>query len=590
MHIIEGFLPLPWAVFWTALCIPFIIFGIRSMRNLFNEHPEKKLSLALSGAFIVILSALKIPSVTGSSSHPTGTGMCVMLSGPAVTTVICTIVLLFQGTFMAHGGFTTLGANAFSMGVAGPFAAYFVYRTLRKSGLRPAVTVFATVFTANVVTYTVTALQLALTVPFTGVEVFANTYATFFGIFTITQLPIAMAEGVLMIFFFRYLAEVRPDVVKDAGFAAADRRGGSMLSAEGKSRMSRGRVAIICFSASLIAIILAVYITSFFFDFGGADDLGATTVFEITGSPQWTENIIQIGESGISVLFAVQTAIGALMLAAAIYLLTRKKHDHGNEFNTVDIAAYGSPMLRWSPLAKLFLVFSLLVMNIASPSVWMPVLSGIVGLSLFLYGSSLRPPGVMMRLFIYAQTFILIGAVIFAVVIPGEMVMRMTIAGLSITFTDVGVSFAVLLYLRATAAILLMFAFAVSTPVPHLSAALKRLRLPDVFVEMMVLIYRYTFLLMESAERMHLAAECRFGYSSYGKSMRTTSKLFVGTFMRSMDTAERGQITLQCRNYRGEFRSLSEFDERNRWPTALCMTFVLAAAAFFLVLQEVIVI
>jgi cobalt ECF transporter T component CbiQ len=329
-----------------------------------------------------------------------------------------------------------------------------------------------------------------------------------------------------------------------------------------------------------------VYFTTFFNDIGGADDAGVEAIWEITGNGPWTENLIDIGEFGISILFIIQTTMGILILALVLYLLLRKDHDHGSEFNTVDTAAYRSPMMRWSPLAKLFLVLSLMVLNIASPSIWMSVFTGIIGLSLFLYASSLRPPAIMMKLFIYAQVFIIIGASIFTIVTPGEMLLEVSFLGLTITITDAGVSFALLLYARATAALFLMFAFAVSTPVPHLAAALKKLRLPDVFVEMMVLIYRYTFLLMESAERMHLAAECRFGYSGRGRSIRTTSKLFVGVFMRSLDTAERGQVTLQCRNYKGEFRSLSEFDRRNKLPTALCALIVCASAVLFFALRE----
>jgi len=562
MHIMEGFLPLEWAVFWSIVCIPFLIIGIRSMRRLFAERPEKKLSLALSGAFIVILSSLKIPSV-GSSSHPTGTGMSVMLSGPAITAVICTIVLLFQGTFMAHGGFTTLGANVFSMGIAGPFAAYAIFRLLRKRKTNATATVFVTVLVANLVTYLVTAMQFALIALTTATDtVFLDAYLAFFGIFAITQIPIAIAEGVLMVFFFRYLADIRPELVQDIGYTSAHNTK-SILDSEDKKK-SRSRLMLVLFAIALAALIVIVYITTFFNnDIRSADDAGATAIFEMTGNEQWTDNLIQIGEFGISILFIIQTAIGVLILAAVLYFLLRKDHDHGAEFNTVDTAAYRSPMFRWSPIAKLFLVLSLLVLNIASSSIWMSVFSGIIGLSLFLYGSSLRPPSVMMKLFVYAQAFIIIAALLFAVVLPmeNEIVMTITLFGLKINFTDAGVSFAILIYARATAALLLMFAFAVSTPVPHLSNALKKLKLPDVFVEMMVLIYRYTFLLMESAERMHLAAECRFGYSGYGKSMRTTSKLFVGVFMRSLDTAERGQVTLQCRNYRGEFKSLSEYDK-----------------------------
>jgi cobalt ECF transporter T component CbiQ len=189
----------------------------------------------------------------------------------------------------------------------------------------------------------------------------------------------------------------------------------------------------------------------------------------------------------------------------------------------------------------------------------------------------------MMRLFLYAQFFIAFGALIFTVVIPGEMALKITLLGMTVTLTDAGIAFAVLLYVRATAALLLMFSFAISTPVPHLTAALRKMRLPEVFVEMMVLIYRYTFLLMESAERMHLAAECRMGYTTYRKSMRTTSKLIAGVFMRSLDTAERGQTSLQCRNYRGEFRSMSDLRKQKIWPTLLCASLVSISAVFFII-------
>jgi cobalamin biosynthesis protein CbiM/cobalt ECF transporter T component CbiQ len=583
----EGFLPLEWAAFWTAVTIPFWIFGIKAMRKFFIEHPEKKLTVALSGAFIVILSSLKIPSVTGSSSHPTGTGMSVMLSRPWVTVMICTIVLLFQGMFMAHGGFTTLGANVFSMGIAGPFAAYYLFKFFKKKNVNATATVFATVFVANMVTYVVTAFQLALVVPYTDLPAFTDTFAAFLGIFAVTQIPIATAEGFLIVLFFKYLADVRPELIKDIIFDASMRSRGSLLDAKRKVKKNRSRMTLALFITVLAAMILFVYITTFFFDFGGADDAGAGAIeILIPGYDQWTDNFIQLGDLGISILFVIQTTIGVLVLATVLYyLLHRKKHDHGSEFNTVDTTAYKSRMLRWSPLAKLFLILSLLVLDIAAQSIWMSVLSCLIGSSLLLYGCSLRLPSILIKLFLYAQVFIIIAAVIFAIMISGETVMSIRVLGITIGFTDAGVSFAVLMYIRVLAALLLMFSFAVSTPVPHLAGALKKLRLPDVFVEMTVLIYRYTFLLIETAERMHLAAECKFGYSGYGRSMRTTSKLAAGVFVRSLDAAEKGQVALQCRNYKGEFKSLSEFEKKNWASTAICILIVSAAVTFFFMLR-----
>jgi len=258
--------------------------------------------------------------------------------------------------------------------------------------------------------------------------------------------------------------------------------------------------------------------------------------------------------------------------------------DHGGEFTSVDTAAYKSPMLNWSPLSKLFLIISLLVLDVASKNVWMSVFTGVVGLTLFMYGSLLRPPKVLMYLFLYAQLMIIISAILFMIVTPGATVATAKI-GITIHFTDAGVNLATLIYARATVALLLLYSFAVSTPVPHLAEALRKIYVPDVFVEMMVLIYRYTFLLMETAESMHLAAECKFGYSNHRRSMGTTAKLAAGVFMRALDTAEKGEVALQCRNYRGEFKSLSTVGRKNKAATALCAVIVIAGAAFFIMLR-----
>ncbi|MFP3422063.1 energy-coupling factor ABC transporter permease, partial [Bacillus sp. SIMBA_161] len=103
MHIMEGFLPVGWAVFWWVVALPFFVVGLRSLTRVTRENPELKLLLALAGAFSFVLSALKIPSVTGSCSHPTGTGLGAVLFGPGVMTVLGSLVLVFQAVLLAHG-------------------------------------------------------------------------------------------------------------------------------------------------------------------------------------------------------------------------------------------------------------------------------------------------------------------------------------------------------------------------------------------------------------------------------------------------------------------------------------------------------
>ena len=142
MHIMEGFLPWQWCLLWYLLAVPVVAYGVLQIKQITDKNPESKPLLAVSGAFIFVLSSLKLPSVTGSSSHPTGSGLSAILFGPAVTCVLASIVLVFQALLLAHGGITTLGANIFSMGIVGPLAAWIIYKTIIKTGVSSSIAVF----------------------------------------------------------------------------------------------------------------------------------------------------------------------------------------------------------------------------------------------------------------------------------------------------------------------------------------------------------------------------------------------------------------------------------------------------------------
>jgi cobalt/nickel transport system permease protein len=204
MHIMEGFLPPAWALFWWLAFLPFFFWGLRSLTLITKQNPELKLLLALSGAFAFVLSALKIPSVTGSCSHPTGTGLGAVLFGPSVMSVLGSMVLLFQALLLAHGGLSTLGANAWSMAIAGPFIAYWLYHaTVRLTG-NQGLAIFCAAALGDLATYLVTALQLSLAFPSPSGGILASSIK-FSGIFATTQVPLAISEGLLTVLVWNWL-------------------------------------------------------------------------------------------------------------------------------------------------------------------------------------------------------------------------------------------------------------------------------------------------------------------------------------------------------------------------------------------------
>jgi len=207
MHIMEGYLPVQHAVGWSVASLPFVAWGVRSIRQRVRENPSHRMLVGVAAAFTFVLSALKLPSVTGSCSHPTGTGLGAILFGPVAMAPIGLVVLLFQAVLLAHGGITTLGANVFSMGIAGPFVAWGVFSLGRRFRLPLSVSLFAAASLADLATYVVTSLQLALAFPDSASGV-AGSLVKFLGVFAVTQIPLAVSEGLLSVVVFNLLRKV----------------------------------------------------------------------------------------------------------------------------------------------------------------------------------------------------------------------------------------------------------------------------------------------------------------------------------------------------------------------------------------------
>lgn len=197
MHIMEGYLPIGFCIMWGAICLPFLVWGIIRLRRIAKESRRALVLLAMAGAFIFVVSSLKVPSVTGSCSHMTGTGLSTILFGVGPTCILGIIVLIFQAILLAHGGLTTLGANTFSMAIGGPILTFLLFKLGKKLKLNLKVNVFIAAFLGDLFTYCITAFQLALAYPSNGSV--AASVIKFLGVYAPTQLPLAIVEGFLTV-------------------------------------------------------------------------------------------------------------------------------------------------------------------------------------------------------------------------------------------------------------------------------------------------------------------------------------------------------------------------------------------------------
>lgn len=212
MHISEGILPLPWAALWFAVALPFVAVGLRRLRTLAKDDLSWKPLVGLLAAVVFVISCMPVPVPTaGTCSHPCGTGMTAIMVGPFISSLIAAVALLIQALFLAHGGLSTWGANIVSMGIAGSFAGFLVFRLFRFMGVGLAVSAFLAGLFSDWATYLTTSAELASGIR--GDAPFLPLLGKIVIAFIPTQLPLGILEGAMTAGMVVLLHRKRPDLL-----------------------------------------------------------------------------------------------------------------------------------------------------------------------------------------------------------------------------------------------------------------------------------------------------------------------------------------------------------------------------------------
>ena len=212
MHIEDGILSPQSCAAYYALTAAVILPGVMQIKKRVGESPYYKPFLAMTGVALFVISAMHLPvTVTGSCSHPCGTPLAAIIVGPFATTLISAIVLFFQAIFLGHGGITTIGANTVSMGIAGTFSGYLIWKLFRKIGSPLWLAAAAAGFVGDILTYLISALELAIDLH--GHVPLIKQWMIFFMGYAPTQLPLAIAEAVFTAAVLRVMADKRPDLL-----------------------------------------------------------------------------------------------------------------------------------------------------------------------------------------------------------------------------------------------------------------------------------------------------------------------------------------------------------------------------------------
>ena len=118
--------------------------------------------------------------------------------------------------------------------------------------------------------------------------------------------------------------------------------------------------------------------------------------------------------------------------------------------------------------------------------------------------------------------------------------------------------YAVQLILTALGAVSCLYFLAFTTPVPDILTVLRRIHCPGLLIELMLLIYRFIFILLQTASAISTAQNCRLGNKDYRTSMRSFGLLGSILMIRVVSRSNKLYDAMEARCYDGQIRVLSE--------------------------------
>lgn len=230
----------------------------------------------------------------------------------------------------------------------------------------------------------------------------------------------------------------------------------------------------------------------------------------------------------------------------------------------IDSYAYASKLNRIEPMPKF--VFALTTLGVC---LWANTLVVSVAVFFIMGWATIRKGGTPLSVFIkllgVPMAFLIIGVLTIAVNranSPELFYFSLPVAGSWIGVSKAGLIQAGQLFFKVLGSVSCLYFLSLSTPMVDLLAVLHKLKVPTLIVEMMGLVYRFIFVLLDTADTMFTAQNSRLGYINLSTGYRSMGALATTLFIRSYKRSNDLFTALEARGYDGALNVIEEpFDQ-----------------------------
>jgi cobalt/nickel transport system permease protein len=151
--------------------------------------------------------------------------------------------------------------------------------------------------------------------------------------------------------------------------------------------------------------------------------------------------------------------------------------------------------------------------------------------------------------------------------------------GFALSITRESINQGVYVFCRMIGGMSALCFISLTTPITDIFTAFRQCRVPEVVIDLMMIIYRTIFILLDQVIQIYHAQIMRLGYSSYRESIHSFATLCGAAFIASWDAGNDLILAMDARCYNGKFAVLGESRPVERKPVLIVMTFLVLSTA-----------
>ncbi len=227
----------------------------------------------------------------------------------------------------------------------------------------------------------------------------------------------------------------------------------------------------------------------------------------------------------------------------------------------IDSLAYTNQLRSLPPEHKLGFAIALFLLGYVAPPVVQLLIP--LWLSIWLIYYAKIPAKLYSRMMLMPITFLITSAPAFLVgvasvntldILQPDVIAGISLGSIYLYLSQQGWEQVSMIFLRAIALTSCLYFILFTIPMIELIRILKRCGCPALMTELMLLMYRFIFILAATASELLTAQQCRFGYGNWRLGLRSLSLLVGQLLQRTIDNYRQLSLGLASRGYNGELR------------------------------------